>query len=86
MGAEAVWTSELGFYDERFSNVVVREEKAQNFFKHDYGIWEWTPEIKLFEILIRMEKGDKRIDLEHVEFESIRSIKDKFEEISSMLP
>jgi hypothetical protein len=187
MGAEAVWTSELGFYDERSSNVRVQKEKAQNFFKHDLTFCilcmerhyvheankglayiliiigvslacvalglliksmitgpenealEWTNifyliqgaslvflglyhlrkrkyyiewnreeikiylpgykeidmvqisdikglEIKLFEVLIHMEKGDKRIDLEHVEFESIRSIKDKFEEISSMLP
>ena len=187
MGAEAVWTSEMGFYDERFSNVAVREEKAQNFFKHDstfvycvmerhyvheankglayvliiigvslagvalamlikslitgpenealewtnilyiiqggslivIGLYnlrsrkyyiEWSEEeikiylpgykeidtvqishikgleIKLFEILIHIDKGDKRIDLEHVEFESIRSLKDKFEEISSILP
>lgn len=42
-------------------------------------------DIKLFEVLIHMETGDKRIDLEHVDFKAIRSIKDKFEEISSML-
>ncbi len=41
--------------------------------------------IKLFEIQIKLKDEEKIINLENLQFKSIRSIKDKFEEISSSL-
>jgi hypothetical protein len=42
-------------------------------------------QIGLFEIQIEQGKGVKTLDLENVQFEEIRSIKSKFQEISQDL-